>query len=58
MAFFDFTRTAQVIASAAEVLASYIETLEIGRPTNSETIVWNSHMAWRIPWLTSGWYGV
>ena len=44
-AFFDFTRTAQVIASAAEVLASYMETLEIGSPTNSETIVWNYHIA-------------
>ena len=55
VAFFDLTRTAHVMASAAEVLASYIDTLDMGRPTNSDTMVWNSHMACSMPWLTSGW---
>ena len=31
--------------SAAAVLASYIETFATGKATNSEIIVWNSHIA-------------
>ena len=44
-AFLLCTLTAQVIASAAEVDASYMLTLDIGKFTNSETMVWNSHIA-------------
>ena len=44
-----------MMASAAAVDASYIETFATGRPTSSLTIVWNSHIACSMPWLTSGW---
>ena len=27
-------------------------------PVSWQMSVWNSKMAWRVPWLTSGWYGV
>ena len=30
----------------------------MGSPYSREIRVWNSKIAWSIPWATSGWYGV
>ena len=47
-------RRASVIASAAAVLSSSIDALEISRAVNSQTIVWNAKSASRRPCEISG----
>ena len=37
---------------------SYIEALDTSTPRSLQIMVWYSNMAWSVPWLTSGWYGV
>ena len=52
------TRRAMSAASVIAVAPSYIEALDTSMPRIRHTIVWNSKIAWSVPWLTSGWYGV
>jgi len=40
------------------VAPSYIDALVTSMPVSWDTMVWYSKMACRVPWLTSGWYGV
>ncbi|MNU10254.1 hypothetical protein D3C72_2573030 [compost metagenome] len=49
------TRQAMKAASGVAVEASYIEALATSMPVSSQIMVWNSKMAWSVPWLTSGW---
>ena len=42
-------------ASAVAWAPSYIEALATSRPVRAQTMVWNSKMVWRVPWLISGW---
>ena len=49
------TRTDINTASANAEAPSYIDALATSIPVSSHTIVWNSKMARRVPWLTSGW---
>ena len=52
--------TAQAIrhASASADAPSYMPALATSMPVSSQTSDWNSKVACRVPWLTSGWYGV
>ena len=45
-------------ASAATVHPSYPDAFDTSIPVSSQTTVWYSKIAWRTPWLISGWYGV
>ena len=45
-------------ASAATVKPSYPDAFETSMPVSSQIAVWYSKIAWRTPWLISGWYGV
>src|SRR4051812_50190243 len=50
--------SARYPAEATEDGPSYSAAFETGRPVSSLIAVWYSNIAWRLPWLTSGWYGV
>ena len=52
------TQQASVIASAAAVPSSSIDTSRSASPVRSATIVWKLSSASRRPWLISGWYAV
>ena len=45
-------------ASASAVAPAHIDALATGSPVSLDTSVWNSKIICRVPWLTSGWYGV
>jgi hypothetical protein len=49
------TRTAIMRASAAPVDPSYMLALATSMPVSSAIMVWNSKMAWRVPWVISAW---
>ncbi len=51
-------RRAMNAASAKAEGPSYSEAFAASRPVSSVMQVWNSKMCCRVPWLTSGWYGV
>ena len=42
-------------ASAAAVAPSYMEALATSMPVSWQMRVWNSKIAWSVPWLTSAW---
>jgi len=42
-------------ASASAVGPSYIEALATAVPSSSAMAVWNSKIAWSVPWETSAW---
>jgi hypothetical protein len=46
------------VEAAARDGPSYRAAFDTGRPVSSLIAVWYSNIAWRLPWLISGWYGV
>ena len=45
-------------ASPSAVDASYMDVFAASMPTSSQIRLWYSQRLWRIPWLSSAWYGV
>ena len=56
--FFPVIRWAMRAASPRAVDPSYIDVFAASIPVSSQIKLWYSQRVWRIPWLSSGWYGV
>jgi len=47
--------TAMIAASAKAVAPSYMDAFDTSMPVSEAIMLWNSKVAWRVPWLISGW---